>query len=173
MKKFTFKGVLDGFRSSVSQQARADQEIVETLRPDNFQVAKVGQDERVEEEKPHDSPCAGAPVRRFAVRTFADKPVSGTGPVWCAAVSGFCYESAGAGAAYGPVLWRSGLGRAGGAERRSELSSVVVAAYAPRGGASRRTSDLAARRVTLGCGLLTAGDTRSSDGTPRQKIDVC
>lgn len=42
MKKFTFKGVLDGFRSSVSQQARADQEIVETLRPDNFQVAKVG-----------------------------------------------------------------------------------------------------------------------------------
>ena len=43
MKKFTFKGVLDGFRSSVSQQARADQEIVETLRPDNFQVAKVGQ----------------------------------------------------------------------------------------------------------------------------------
>ncbi|XP_052124427.1 syntaxin-binding protein 5 isoform X2 [Frankliniella occidentalis] len=41
MKKFTFKGVLDGFRSSVSQQARADQEIVETLRPDNFQVAKT------------------------------------------------------------------------------------------------------------------------------------
>lgn len=42
MKKFTFKGVLDGFRNSVAnQQARADQEIVETLRPDNFQVAKV------------------------------------------------------------------------------------------------------------------------------------
>ncbi|XP_046984431.1 syntaxin-binding protein 5 isoform X1 [Schistocerca americana] len=41
MKKFTFKGVLDGFRSSVSQQTRADQEIVETLRPDNFQVAKT------------------------------------------------------------------------------------------------------------------------------------
>nr|CAD7427336.1 unnamed protein product [Timema monikensis] len=42
MKKFTFKGVLDGFRSSVSQQARADQEIIESLRPDNFQVAKLG-----------------------------------------------------------------------------------------------------------------------------------
>ncbi|CAA9994294.1 unnamed protein product [Nesidiocoris tenuis] len=40
MKKFTFKGVLDGLRSSVSQQARNDQEIVETLRPDNFQIAK-------------------------------------------------------------------------------------------------------------------------------------
>lgn len=42
MKKFTFKGVLDGFRSSVSQQPRPDQEIVETLRPEHFQVAKVG-----------------------------------------------------------------------------------------------------------------------------------
>ncbi|XP_023722392.2 syntaxin-binding protein 5 isoform X2 [Cryptotermes secundus] len=41
MKKFTFKGVLDGFRSSVAQQTRVDQEIVETLRPDNFQVAKT------------------------------------------------------------------------------------------------------------------------------------
>ncbi|KAK7794267.1 hypothetical protein R5R35_013601 [Gryllus longicercus] len=41
MKKFTFKGVLDGFRSSVAQPARVDQEIVETLRPDNFQVAKT------------------------------------------------------------------------------------------------------------------------------------
>lgn len=42
MKKFTFKGVLDGFRSSVAnQQTRVDQEIVETLRSDNFQVAKV------------------------------------------------------------------------------------------------------------------------------------
>lgn len=42
MKKFTFKGVLDGFRTSVAnQQARTDQEIVETLRPDHFQVAKV------------------------------------------------------------------------------------------------------------------------------------
>jgi len=43
MKKFTFKGVLDGFRSSVAQQTRVDQEIVETLRPENFQVAKVWQ----------------------------------------------------------------------------------------------------------------------------------
>ncbi|KAJ4428556.1 hypothetical protein ANN_24600 [Periplaneta americana] len=41
MKKFTFKGVLDGFRSSVAQPTRNDQEIVETLRPDNFQVAKT------------------------------------------------------------------------------------------------------------------------------------
>lgn len=41
MKKFTFKGVLDGLRSSVTQQPRNDQEIVETLRPENFQVSKV------------------------------------------------------------------------------------------------------------------------------------
>ncbi|XP_073980719.1 syntaxin-binding protein tomosyn isoform X6 [Rhodnius prolixus] len=41
MKKFTFKGVLDGLRSSVTQQPRNDQEIVETLRPENFQVSKT------------------------------------------------------------------------------------------------------------------------------------
>lgn len=41
MKKFTFQRVLDGLRYSVSQQPRPDQEIVETLRPENFQVAKV------------------------------------------------------------------------------------------------------------------------------------
>lgn len=41
MKKFTFKGVLDGLRSSVSQQPRNDQEIVETLKPEHFQVAKT------------------------------------------------------------------------------------------------------------------------------------
>lgn len=41
MKKFTFKGVLDGIRSSVAPQIKPDQEIVETLRPENFQVAKV------------------------------------------------------------------------------------------------------------------------------------
>lgn len=41
MKKFTFKGVLDGIRSSVAPQIKPDQEIVETLRSDNFQVAKV------------------------------------------------------------------------------------------------------------------------------------
>jgi len=41
MKKFTFKGVLDGIRSSVAPQIKPDQEIVETLRPDYFQVAKV------------------------------------------------------------------------------------------------------------------------------------
>lgn len=42
MKKFTFQRVLDGLRSSVTQQPRPEQEIVETLRPDNFQIAKVG-----------------------------------------------------------------------------------------------------------------------------------
>jgi syntaxin-binding protein 5 len=41
MKKFTFKGVLDGIRSSVAPQIKPDQEIVETLRPDYFQVAKT------------------------------------------------------------------------------------------------------------------------------------
>lgn len=41
MKKFTFKGVLDGIRSSVAPQIKPDQEIVETLRSDHFQVAKV------------------------------------------------------------------------------------------------------------------------------------
>lgn len=41
MKKITFQRVLDGLRSSVSQQPRPDQEIVETLRPEHFQVAKT------------------------------------------------------------------------------------------------------------------------------------
>jgi hypothetical protein len=41
MKKFTFKGVLDGFRSSAPQPPRVDQEIIETLRPDHFAVAKA------------------------------------------------------------------------------------------------------------------------------------
>ncbi|XP_014214467.1 syntaxin-binding protein 5-like [Copidosoma floridanum] len=42
MKKFTFKGVLDGFRSSVAQQVnRPEQEIVETLRSEHFQVKKT------------------------------------------------------------------------------------------------------------------------------------
>ncbi|XP_043275952.1 syntaxin-binding protein 5 isoform X13 [Venturia canescens] len=41
MKKFTIKGVLDGFRSSVAQQVKPDQEIVETLRSENFQVKKT------------------------------------------------------------------------------------------------------------------------------------
>ncbi|KAF0772942.1 syntaxin-binding protein 5 isoform X3 [Aphis craccivora] len=40
MKKFTFKGVLDGIRSSVAPQIKPDQDIVETLRPEYFQVAK-------------------------------------------------------------------------------------------------------------------------------------
>ncbi|CAH0399632.1 unnamed protein product [Chilo suppressalis] len=43
MKKFTFKGVLDGFRSSVQAAPRGvEQEIQETLRPDHFQIKKVG-----------------------------------------------------------------------------------------------------------------------------------
>lgn len=41
MKKFTFKGVLDNFRTSVAQPTRSDQEIQETLRPENFQVKRV------------------------------------------------------------------------------------------------------------------------------------
>lgn len=44
MKKFTFKGVLDGFRSSVQAAPRGtEQEIQETLRPDHFQVKKVSE----------------------------------------------------------------------------------------------------------------------------------
>ncbi|XP_035780182.1 syntaxin-binding protein 5-like isoform X1 [Anopheles albimanus] len=49
MKKFTFKGVLDGFRSSVNQQTPGggavksciEQEIQETLRPEHFQLKKT------------------------------------------------------------------------------------------------------------------------------------
>lgn len=43
MKKFTFKGVLDGFRSSSVQttQQRGDKEIEETLRPSDFTLKKV------------------------------------------------------------------------------------------------------------------------------------
>ncbi|XP_061378648.1 syntaxin-binding protein 5 isoform X6 [Danaus plexippus] len=42
MKKFTFKGVLDGFRSSVQPTPRGtEQEIQETLRPDHFQIKKT------------------------------------------------------------------------------------------------------------------------------------
>ncbi|CAG4928711.1 unnamed protein product [Colias eurytheme] len=42
MKKFTFKGVLDGFRSSVQAAPRGtEQEIQETLRSEHFQVKKV------------------------------------------------------------------------------------------------------------------------------------
>ncbi|XP_045485462.1 syntaxin-binding protein 5 isoform X9 [Pieris rapae] len=42
MKKFTFKGVLDGFRSSVQAAPRGnDQEIQETLRPEHFHVKKT------------------------------------------------------------------------------------------------------------------------------------
>lgn len=42
MKKFTFKGVLDGFRQQVQpQMVRPEQEIPETLRPEHFQLKKV------------------------------------------------------------------------------------------------------------------------------------
>lgn len=42
MKKFTFKGVLDGFRQQVQpQMVKPDQEIQETLKPEHFQVSKV------------------------------------------------------------------------------------------------------------------------------------
>ncbi|XP_076224179.1 syntaxin-binding protein tomosyn isoform X3 [Nomia melanderi] len=41
MKKFTIKGVFDGFRSSVPQPVKPDQEIVENLRPEHFQVKKT------------------------------------------------------------------------------------------------------------------------------------
>lgn len=43
MKKFTFKGVLDNFRTSVAQPSRPDQEIQEALRPENFQVKRVSE----------------------------------------------------------------------------------------------------------------------------------
>ena len=44
MKKFTFKGVLDGFRQSVQPQAIRQelQEIQETLKPEQFTVKRVG-----------------------------------------------------------------------------------------------------------------------------------
>lgn len=41
MKKFTFKGVLEGFRQTVQQQAKVEQEIPETLRAEHFQLRKV------------------------------------------------------------------------------------------------------------------------------------
>lgn len=42
MKKFTFKGVLDGFRQTVQPQTiRQEQEIQETLRPEHFALRKV------------------------------------------------------------------------------------------------------------------------------------
>lgn len=41
MKKFTFKGVLDGFRQTVQQQAKVEAEIPETLRAEHFQLRKV------------------------------------------------------------------------------------------------------------------------------------
>ncbi|KAK4881721.1 hypothetical protein RN001_005040 [Aquatica leii] len=41
MKKFTFKGVLDNFRTSVVQPTKPDQEIQESLRPENFQLKRI------------------------------------------------------------------------------------------------------------------------------------
>ena len=42
MKKFNFRGVLDGLRSSVSAPPKLDIDIEENLRSEHFQVAKVG-----------------------------------------------------------------------------------------------------------------------------------
>ena len=41
MKKFTFKGVLDGFRSSVSQPSKSEPEWIETLKAEHLQLARV------------------------------------------------------------------------------------------------------------------------------------
>lgn len=42
MKKFTFKGVLDGFRQTVQPQAiRQEQEIQESLKTEHFALRKV------------------------------------------------------------------------------------------------------------------------------------
>lgn len=41
MKKFTLKGVLENFRTSVAQPSRPNEDIQEALRPDNFQVKRV------------------------------------------------------------------------------------------------------------------------------------
>lgn len=38
-KMIKFKGVLDGFRST--QPVKAEEEVIETLKLENFQVAKV------------------------------------------------------------------------------------------------------------------------------------
>lgn len=38
-KMIKFKGVFDGLRST--QPAKPEEEVVETLKPENFQVAKV------------------------------------------------------------------------------------------------------------------------------------
>ena len=44
MKKFTFKGVLDGFRSSVGNQpTKNEPELIETLRPEQFHLARVSE----------------------------------------------------------------------------------------------------------------------------------
>ncbi|KAI0233080.1 Syntaxin-binding protein 5-like [Lamellibrachia satsuma] len=41
MKKFNFRGVLDGLRSSVSAPPKLDIDIEENLRSEHFQVAKT------------------------------------------------------------------------------------------------------------------------------------
>lgn len=60
MKKFTIKGVLDGFRSSVPQPAKPDQEIVENLRPEHFQVKKVSTRGESSPSHPSSTPCASS-----------------------------------------------------------------------------------------------------------------
>lgn len=42
MKRFTFKGVLDNFRQSVSQPTKSEQpELIETLKTEHCQLARV------------------------------------------------------------------------------------------------------------------------------------
>ena len=41
MKKFNFRGVLDGLRSTVSNTPKLDIDIEETLRNEDFKVTKV------------------------------------------------------------------------------------------------------------------------------------
>lgn len=48
MKKFTFKGVLDGFRQTVQPQAiRQEQEILEQLKPEHFTLKKVSENTKM------------------------------------------------------------------------------------------------------------------------------
>lgn len=59
MKKFTFKGVLDGFRQQVQpQMVKPEQEIPETLRPEHFQLKKVSAQHTLK----HISPFSSIPL---------------------------------------------------------------------------------------------------------------
>jgi len=63
MKKFTFKGVLDGFRQSVQPQAiRQEQEIQEQLKPDHFTLKKV---RRERERKTYQKQAKSLKVKQY------------------------------------------------------------------------------------------------------------